>query len=76
MALTRALASGSEVLLADEPTGNLDEENGQIVVSLLRTLAHEQNRCVIIVTHDLSIASQADVTFEMRDGFIHQKEPA
>jgi putative ABC transport system ATP-binding protein len=42
LALTRALASGSEVLLADEPTGNLDEENGQIVVSLLRTLAHEQ----------------------------------
>ncbi len=75
VAIARALASGSEVLLADEPTGNLDEENGKIVVSLLKTLAHEQNRCVIVVTHDLSIAAQADVVFEMRDGFIREKQP-
>ncbi|HBS93464.1 MAG TPA: ABC transporter ATP-binding protein, partial [Firmicutes bacterium] len=52
----------------DEPTGNLDTENGANIVSLLKSLAHEKNRCVIIVTHDLSIAGQADVVLRMHDG--------
>ncbi len=68
IAIARALASRPKVILADEPTGNLDTENGAKIVSLLKSLAHEKNRCVIIVTHDLSIAGQADVVLRMHDG--------
>ena len=55
------------LLLADEPTGNLDSENSDIVIDLLRRLAHEEDRCVIVVTHDLSVMDQADVTYRVRD---------
>jgi len=68
IAIARALASRPTVILADEPTGNLDSENGANIVSLLKSLAHDKNRCVIIVTHDLSIAGQADVVLRMQDG--------
>lgn len=68
IAIARALASRPKVILADEPTGNLDSENGANIVSLLKRLAHEKNCCVIIVTHDLSIAGQADVVLRMQDG--------
>jgi len=53
--IARALASGAKVILADEPTGNLDIANGEKIVQLLRDLAHEDNYTVIIVTHDMSI---------------------
>lgn len=68
VAIARTLASRCEVILADEPTGNLDEENTKGVTQLLLRLAHEENRCVIVVTHDLSIAAQADAVLELRDG--------
>ena len=68
VAIARALAVGGEVLLADEPTGNLDTENGNIVVELLGKLAHEQRYAVIIITHDMSIADRADVVYTMKDG--------
>lgn len=68
VAIARALASGSEIILADEPTGNLDSTNSQIVVEILRNLAHKNNRCVIIVTHDLAVADAADVVLQMKDG--------
>lgn len=72
VAIARALASGSEIVLADEPTGNLDSENSQNIVEILQSLAHENNRCVIIVTHDPAVAEAADVVLKMRDGkFIH-----
>ena len=51
VAIARSL-SGAPVLLADEPTGNLDGENTRIVMDILRRLAHEEGRCVIVVTHD------------------------
>ena len=56
------------LLLADEPTGNLDSENSDIIIDLLRQLAHEENRCVIIVTHDPEVAKAADVVLKMQDG--------
>lgn len=75
VAIARSLAAGSEIILADEPTGNLDEENSRNIVEILRTLAHKENRCVIVVTHDPMVAAQADVLLKMRDGKLSsQKE--
>lgn len=68
VAIARALASDNELILADEPTGNLDSENGMRIVELLSELAHRENRCVIVVTHDPSVARQSDRVTEMRDG--------
>ena len=68
VAIARALAAGSEIILADEPTGNLDSENSQNIVEILRELAHKENRCAIIVTHDPTVAEAADVVLHMRDG--------
>ena len=68
VAIARALASGSEIILADEPTGNLDSANSRNIVEILRYLAHDENRCVIIVTHDPAVADAADVVLKMRDG--------
>ena len=67
-AIARALAAGSQIVLADEPTGNLDSENSRNIVESLRQLAHEENRCVIIVTHDPEVAEAADVVLKMQDG--------
>ena len=68
VAVARALAAQARVILADEPTGNLDTDNASKVIELLRTLAHEQGVCVIVVTHDLSIADRADAVFRLKDG--------
>lgn len=67
VAIARSLTLDRRLLLADEPTGNLDSENSDIVIDLLRRLAHEEDRCVIVVTHDLSVMDQADVTYRVRD---------
>lgn len=67
VAIARALAAQSKVILADEPTGNLDTENGANVIKILKDLAHINNCCVIIVTHDLAIADQVDVVMKMKD---------
>ncbi|NLL73388.1 MAG: ABC transporter ATP-binding protein [Clostridiales bacterium] len=72
VAIARALATGSKLMLADEPTGNLDVANGDLVVKLLIDLAHKDNLAVVIVTHDLSIAKKADLVFEMQDGRLTQ----
>lgn len=68
VAVARALAAGGKILLADEPTGNLDTVNGEIVVKLLESLAHEHGYAVIMITHDLGIAERADVVYIMKDG--------
>ncbi len=74
VAIARALASGSEIILADEPTGNLDSTNSRNIVEILQKLAHEEKRCVIIVTHDPSVAEAADVVLQMKDGVLTQPE--
>ena len=73
IAIARALASNASVILADEPTGNLDTENGKNIIGILKELAHEQGYCVIVVTHDLGISSDADETLSMRDGKLVMK---
>lgn len=67
--IARALASGAKVILADEPTGNLDIANGEKIVQLLRDLAHKDNYTVIIVTHDMSITQVVDEVMRMSDGY-------
>ncbi len=68
IAIARALATNAPILLADEPTGNLDFENSQMIGKLLCALAHELDRCVIVVTHDTDLADVLDVRLKMADG--------
>ncbi len=70
VAIARALASNTRIILADEPTGNLDTENGRNVIKILKELAHDKKYCVIIVTHDNSIADESDVVYKMSDGVL------
>ena len=67
-AVARAMASGGRIVLADEPTGNLDTENEEKGVELLLSLAHDRDFLVIMVTHNKQIAEQADVRLVMKDG--------
>ncbi len=73
VAIARALATDARVILADEPTGNLDSENGRIVIDLLKSLVKEKDYCVIVVTHDPGIAAQADVVYRMTDGMLSRE---
>jgi putative ABC transport system ATP-binding protein len=68
VAVARALATGGKVLLADEPTGNLDSANSDIIVGLLEELAHKRGYAVIIITHDMDVADRADIVYTMKDG--------
>jgi putative ABC transport system ATP-binding protein len=73
VAIARALANEPRVLLADEPTGNLDVATGEEVIALLRRLSEEFGHTVVLITHDQSIAASASRLVRMRDGRI---EPA
>ncbi len=75
-AIARALAAGPEVLLADEPTGNLDSTTGQSVLELLRDLNRERGLTMMMVTHDAQIAAQADCTVRLVEGRIEDWSPA
>lgn len=68
VAIARTLAQGCKIILADEPTGNLDSANTGNIVDILKSLAHDDGCTVIIVTHDASVAEQADVVLKMKDG--------
>lgn len=68
VAVARCLASNSKIIAADEPTGNLDEENTQTIVKLLQRLAHENEKTVIVVTHDPVVAQMADEQLRLSAG--------
>ena len=68
VAIARSLASGARIILADEPTGNLDIENADNIMKILSGLARDDGYCVIVVTHDMDVAEKADVTYRMRGG--------
>jgi putative ABC transport system ATP-binding protein len=70
VAIARALANEPRVLLADEPTGNLDSDTGAEIVELLRSLSRDRGLTVVLVTHDPSIAARAPRVVRMRDGRI------
>jgi len=68
VAIARTLAQGCKIILADEPTGNLDSTNTENIVKILCSLAHDDGCTVIIVTHDPAVAEQADAVLQMKDG--------
>ena len=68
VAIARALASDAKVILADEPTGNLDEDTAADITAILKECAHQMNKCVVIVTHSNELARQADVVFRLKKG--------
>ena len=70
VAIARSLANGASVLLADEPTGNLDSENAALVLDLIVRLRREQNFTLVLVTHDMGIARKAGRVISMKDGRI------
>lgn len=68
VAIARALTNKPSLILADEPTGNLDEATGRHIFELLHSLARQNDTTIVAVTHDLSIAGKTDVTFRLQDG--------
>jgi putative ABC transport system ATP-binding protein len=66
VAIVRALATNHDIIIADEPTGNLDEETTQDIVNIFKDIAHQQNKTVIIVTHETAVAKETDVVFELK----------
>jgi lipoprotein-releasing system ATP-binding protein len=71
-AIARALVNRPQILLADEPTGNLDQSTGAEILAILRTLNHHENLSIIMVTHDLSIAAQADRVVRLTAGRVER----
>ena len=72
VAIARALIMSPRLILADEPTGNLDSKSGEVVLSLIRDLNHKEKITVIIVTHDMNVAKQASRIIKIRDGKIER----
>ncbi len=67
VAIARALVSDSPIILADEPTGNLDADTAGEIIEILKKLAKERNKCVIVVTHSKEVANSADIILELTD---------
>lgn len=74
VAIARALASEAPVILADEPTGNLDEDTAREIIELLKKTAHELGKCVIVVTHSKQLAEEADEVLEIQQGKLRKRE--
>ncbi len=70
VAIARALARNTDVLLADEPTGNLDEPTAEEVIGILKRNAHEKQKCVIVVTHSKELADEADIVAQIKEGVL------
>ena len=70
VAIARAMCTGAQVFTADEPTGNLDSANAQVIADIFTRIAHEEGKTVIMVTHDPAMAERADVVIRLKDGRI------
>jgi putative ABC transport system ATP-binding protein len=70
VAIARALVTNPAIILADEPTGNLDSKNSQRLIAMLRQLVDEHRQTLVLVTHDAAVAADADRTIHVRDGLI------
>lgn len=73
VAIARALANKPKLILADEPTGNLDSKTGAMIFELLRDLSQTEGATIVVVTHDLNIARQTNMQFRLQDGEIKGK---
>ncbi|WOX16300.1 ABC transporter ATP-binding protein [Streptomyces sp. N50] len=76
VAIARALACDVDILFADEPTGNLDEDTAQGIIDTFRELAHDQGKCVIVVTHSQQLATQSDRILHLRKGRLTEQRNA
>lgn len=74
VAIARALTSDAQVILADEPTGNLDEDTATEITAILKDSAHKSGKCVVIVTHSNELAKEADVVYGIKKGVLQVKE--
>ncbi|GMQ56345.1 ABC transporter ATP-binding protein [Vallitalea sediminicola] len=70
IAVARALAPNPKIILADEPTGNLDHDTGTAIIDLLLDIAHKENKIVIMITHSRNIANRCDKIYGMKDGIL------
>ena len=68
VAIARALSYDSKVILADEPTGNLDGENEKAIIEILKDLAHKENKCVIVVSHSDRVKKEVDILYYLENG--------
>ena len=73
VAIGRALVSSAPIVLADEPTGNLDEETTEEIIQILKDVAHKDNKCVIVVTHSDRVAKAADVVYQLKEKTLVKK---
>jgi len=71
--IARALSMDTRLILADEPTGNLDDENGRNITDILISLAHDDGYCVVIATHDLGVLPDMDVVYQMKSGELKER---
>jgi len=74
VAIGRALVSSAPIILADEPTGNLDETTAADIIAILRQAAHENNKCVIVVTHSKQLAKEADVVLTLKNKLLQKSK--
>lgn len=74
VAIARALANKPKLILADEPTGNLDSQTGKMIFDLLHDLAKSEQTTIIVVTHDLQIAGKTDKRFQLKDGKLEERK--
>lgn len=65
VAIARTLSYGPEIILADEPTGNLDKETQAEIIEIFKKLAHKENKCIILVTHSKEVSEQSDVVYKL-----------
>lgn len=70
VAIARALSTNAKIILADEPTGNLDKENEEEIINILKDLAHKENKCVIVVSHSENVKKMVDKVFYLKNGEI------
>ncbi|MGW9413133.1 ABC transporter ATP-binding protein [Arthrobacter cupressi] len=76
VAIARALANEPKLILADEPTGNLDEQTGEHIIELLSSLSRDHNTTILVVTHDRSLARRADRRFRLLQGALNEEAAA
>ena len=67
IAIVRAMCTDTELIVADEPTGNLDEETSRDIIHLFQELAHTENKCIILVTHEKEVANESDVCIQLKN---------